>query len=78
MHAERLEKYLERDQVPPIVLNSKPLPIKLEKEKAAEERQRRKELGLMETADGSELTNPETITALRQNLSQPGKVIYIN
>ena len=41
--------------------------MKLEKQKAAEYRQKQKELGL--AADGQAFGNPEKITALRQNLS---------
>ena len=49
-------------------LSTNRLPIKLEKEKAEEERRK-------VTSKTGKFTSQETITALRQNLSQPGKVI---
>ena len=58
------------------MLSSNRLPIKLEKDKVAEHRRRQQELGIS-SPTGLDI-NSETITALRQNLSQPGKLIYID
>jgi len=80
MHADKLERDLAAGKVSPKqlpLLNEKPLPLKLEKEKAEEQRQRRKQFGISGEQD-SEFSSPETITALRQNLSQPGKLVLID
>ena len=79
MHTEKLERQLTQDEVPTIpLLSSNRLPIKLEKDKVAEHRRRQQELGFSSaTGLDNNYTSVETITALRQNLSQPGKLIYI-
>ena len=45
MHAESLEKSLNAGALPDLLLSSKHLPIKLEKEKAAEERRLQRKTG---------------------------------
>ena len=53
--------------------------MKLEKDKVAEYRAKQRELGLEAAVNGEGFCHsPETITALRQNLSQPGKLVYVN
>ena len=76
-YVAKLESSLQKEEIPHQLLSSHRLPIKLEKEKAAEFRHLQKEKGISYQED-SMFASPEAITALRQNLSQPGKVIFVD